>query len=635
MKPVTVTIAGRRHRVDLDNPLGQGGEAYVVDLGNGQVLKLYRRPDDPQYQGDPGQQAGAAKRLTAIASKLAAFPRGLPQNVIAPIDTATDATGSVVGYTMACVTGADVLARVGQPKIRQTIPGPTVLGVLRSLYGSVAQLHASGVVVGDFNAMNVLVRGTDAYLIDADSYQFGTYLCATYTTTYVDPLVCSADPQSGAPVLTRQHSSDTDWYAYTVMLTESLLCVGPYGGTYQAPKGQRVTHVGRPMVRATVWSQGARYPRPAEPWRDTLPDDLMDHLYRVFQKDQRGAFPSALLDKVRYTSCTSCGTEHARSQCPRQGCAALAPAVRPVTQTTTVRGTVTATVVYRGGVVVRAEQHGGQVMWLHHDGAQYRREDGTVVLSGPLDRRMRWRLARKSTYAAMASSVACIDHDGHPQERYQVQTTPDGLPVFATNATHLYWCDDGALYRDERGPLGEQSIRIGEVIGGQTRFWTGDRFGFGFGIAGGLTVAFVFDAERVGLNDRVPLRIQGRLLDGTCSIAGDRAWFLTRSQEGARAVNRCTVVDRAGTVVATAEADDGDGSWLGSIRGGVAVGNLFLSPTDHGIVRVEAQGTTVAATRDYPDTEPFVDVGCQLLAGTDGLYVVSANRREITRLKIQ
>jgi hypothetical protein len=37
-------------------------------------------------------------------------------------------------------------------------------------------------------------------------------------------------------------------------------------------------------------------------------------------------------------------------------------------------------------------------------------------------------------------------------------------------------------------------------------------------------------------------------------------------------------------------------------------------------------------TREFPDSEPFVDAGCQLFAGRAGLYVV--DRREVRLLRI-
>jgi hypothetical protein len=168
----------------------------------------------------------------------------------------------------------------------------------------------------------------------------------------------------------------------------------------------------------------------------------------------------------------------------------------------------------------------------------------------------------------------------------------------------------------------------------------GDKFGFGFYRAAAFTVGFVFTADKGSLNDRVPLQIRGKLLDATCAIAGDRAWFFTATQEGPRTVHRCTVITAAGQVLATAEAAPGDGSWLGGIRGGAAAGGMLLMPTDAGIVRVEVVTDpygkgSLEPTRFYPDTDPWVDSGSRLVVGADGLYVVSTDNRRITRLVIR
>jgi H/ACA ribonucleoprotein complex subunit 3 len=187
----------------------------------------------------------------------------------------------------------------------------------------------------------------------------------------------------------------------------------------------------------------------------------------------------------------------------------------------------------------------------------------------------------------------------------------------------------GGLRRD--GRLGPE--RIGDVLAGQTRIWVGPDFGFGFYRAGQLQVAFVFDAERNGLNDRVALpRMTGLLTQARCSFGGDRCWFLTASEENGRTVHRCTVVMRDGRAPAAAVATAGDGSWLGLLGAGCAAGDALLMPTDDGIVRVELNGGTLTQTRTFPDTEPFVDAASKLIAGSDGLYVVEAH--EIRRLTL-
>jgi hypothetical protein len=92
------------------------------------------------------------------------------------------------------------------------------------------------------------------------------------------------------------------------------------------------------------------------------------------------------------------------------------------------------------------------------------------------------------------------------------------------------------------------------------------------------------------------------------------------------------VIRRDGTIEAEAEAAQGDGSWLGVLRGKCAAEGFLLAATDEGIVRVEPAGGAIVQTRSFPDTEPFVDAACGLFAGPQGLYVVG--RQEIRVLTI-
>src|SRR4029079_6803486 len=69
--------------------------------------------------------------------------------------------------------------------------------------------------------------------------------------------------------------------------------------------------------------------------------------------------------------------------------------------------------------------------------------------------------------------------------------------------------------------------RVGDVLSGQTRVWLGDRLGFGLYRAGGLSVAFVFAADRGGLADTVRLPCPaGQVLDHEVVFSNDRVWVL-------------------------------------------------------------------------------------------------------------
>ncbi|MEZ4297749.1 MAG: hypothetical protein R3B70_22520 [Polyangiaceae bacterium] len=360
-----VYVRGKRARVALSASIGKGGEADVFDLGGGVALKLFKRPDHADLAGDAAAQAAAQARLDVHQSKLPRCPAGLPDRVIAPVDLATDKKGErIAGYTMPLVSGAEVLLRYAEPGFRASRVDAGELGpLLADLHRTVESLHARGVVIGDFNDLNILVRGTEAHLIDADSFEYGGFTCGVFTERFLDPLL--ADPAAPRPVQARGYSAESDWYAFAALAMQTLLCVGPYGGVYRPKSASaRVAHDARPLHRITVFHPEVVYPRPAIPWC-VLPDELLHALTRVFLEDDRRPLPREVLAGLSWRRCGGCGVEHARAVCPLCVKGAAVPGGRTVE---TVRGEVSCTVVRetRGRVLAAAVQ-GGVLRYLVHE----------------------------------------------------------------------------------------------------------------------------------------------------------------------------------------------------------------------------------------------------------------------------
>jgi len=620
-----VFVAGHSINLDPSKSIGKGGEADVYDIGGGRALKLFKPPDHPDYVGQPAEQQAAELRIRQHQQKLRVFPQHLPQRVVTPIDLATNQSGSrILGYTMRFLPNTEVLLRYANRGFRENgVPDNDVIAIFKDMHSTIDSIHGVSVVIGDFNDLNVLIRDTEAYFIDADSFQFGSYLCRLYTARFADPLLC--DPRLSHVELCKPHNQDSDWYAYCIMLFQSLLFVDPYGGVY-SPKNpkDRIGHDARPLHRITVFHPEVKYPKPARHF-SILPDEWLEFFHLVFEKDHRDMFPSSLLEAIRWTKCTACGTIHARSVCPL--CSLAVPAA--VREVTTIRGMVTATRIFKTkGIIVFANFQGGKPHWLYHENNAFKRENDTIIAEGPLDPQMRFRIQGKKTLIAKGNRVITFAGDGKLIDQLSVDCYGQ-LPIFDANEASRFWASNGQLLRD--GQFGPDYI--GNVLSGQTLFWVGPRFGFGFYRAGQINVSFTFDADKRGINDSIKLPpIKGQLIDSTCFFTKDRCWFLVSVQESGKTRNRCTIIHSDGTIEATAEAIDGDGSWMGKIRGKCVAGNFMLAATDDGIVRLEPYNGDIIVAKAYPDTEPFVDSGCHLFAGSDGLYAVS--RTEIYRLSI-
>ncbi|RKH10547.1 hypothetical protein D7X74_27375, partial [Corallococcus sp. CA047B] len=97
-------------------------------------------------------------------------------------------------------------------------------------------------------------------------------------------------------------------------------------------------------------------------------------------------------------------------------------------------------------------------------------------------------------------------------------------------------------------------------------------------------------------------------------------------------VHHAVLLGPDGAVRASNWADAGNGSWLGTLRGKCAVGGALFCATDAGLTRVEARQGQLEAVREFPDAEPFVDAGCQLLLSREGLTVVGAQALTVLRM---
>ncbi len=628
-----VYVNGKKIRLDPKQAIAKGGEADIFDLGNGKALKLFKPPDHPDYQGLPGEQQAAIARIAEHQQKLRQFPSSLPGRVVQPETLVTDKAGrQILGYVMPFVQQGTVLLKYSDRGFRQSgIASNQVTTIFQDLHRTVSSLHDAGVVIGDFNDLNVLVTGTAAHLIDADSFQFGSFLCKVFTARFVDPLLC--DYQSHHPMLVQPHSAHSDWYAFAVMLMQCLLFVDPYGGVYK-PKdpAQKLPHPARPSRRITVFHPEVVYPKPALPYR-VLNDDLLHYFQAVFSHDRRGTFPITLLDTLYWQTCSSCGKEHARSHCPDCTIAPIplatsTPAIpAQAGQGVMIRGKVTATRLFHtSGIILTAAMQQGKLRWVYHEAGIFRRDDGTIVLTGDRDPYLTIGIQGNVTLLHKAKQLVVLAPGQAPASL--------AADEFTTNSAHRYWTHNGQLLRD--GTLGAEYV--GDVLSGQTQFWVGESFGFGYYHAGNLNVAFVFDSQRSGINDRVQLpHWTGQLLHACCTFTSERCWFFTVTQEQGRTWHRCTVITASGAVEAATIAQSNDGSWLGQAMvgnrtsGHCAAGNFLLVATDEGVIRVELTPaaipgalSTINQTKTFPDTEPFIAADSQLFSGREGLYVVNA-----------
>ncbi len=627
-----VYISGRKISLKPSRSIGKGGEADVFDIGGGKALKLFKRADHPDYQGLPAEQQAAIARLQEHQQKLRHFPKNMPQRVVQPENLATDKQGkTILGYAMPLMAGTAALHSYGDRSFRTAsgISNQIVTNIFRDMHETLKQIHAAQAVVGDFNDLNILVRKDEAYLIDSDSWQYRQFLCRVFTTRFVDPLLC--DVQADRPILQAPYNPNSDWYAFTVMLMQSLLFVDPYGGVYKPKDAQaRIPHDTRPLQRITVFHPEVRYPKPAIPY-GILSDELLHQFHQCFVSDWRGEFPLSLLENLHWQKCPTCGVESARYRCPICDRDRVIDIAQTKPQTQVSSSNVTADPIFQtSGIILCATLDGDSLHWLYYERGAFKREDGSIVFTGDLDPQMRFWLHGKSTLVGKQGQVIALGdpHLSHLSPRLAVDSYRE-MPACDRNALGRYWLYNGQLRRD--GRLGEEYI--GDVLIDQTQFWVGSHFGFGFYRAGDIHVAFVFDAKGNGINDSVKLPPwQGQLIDADCVFGGNRCWLFLETQEQGRICRYVHVISDRGEAIATSKMGGDSHDWLTNIRGKFAVGNFLLAATDSGVVRLEPRNGGIAKVQEFPNTEPFVDVSSHLYASSQGLFAVNRNRIHLLKI---
>lgn len=588
--------------------IGKGGEADVYKIGNDLVAKIFKKPDHPDYTNNKSEQDGARKRLQEHQNKLKDFPKNLPQDVIAPIDLVTEKDlSTIIGYTMKFLEDTVGLHKYSDISYRNSgISNEEVIDTFKHLHNTLANVHKAKVVIGDFNDLNVLVKNSTSFIIDADSMQFGKYLCRMFTKRFVDPILCSPNDL----LLSNPHNELSDWYAFNVMLFQSLLFVDPYGGVYKPKdKSNKISHDKRPLHRITVFNNDVIYPKKATHY-NILPKELLEHFKAVFTQDKRIPFPSNLLD-IKWTQDSSLGNVGV-----------------VVPHKTTVTGKVSITDIFKtNGSILQIASQKGRLFWVYHENDQYKRENSETFLEGKLNHKIKFRVNKEKIYIGKNREVLCINKDKTKiiVDKFQ------SIPLFDVNYNHIYWLQNGVLKRDGQ----YSSEDVGNALEDQTLFWIGDQYGFGFYRAGELKRAFLFKTDSLGLNYNIETPdIQGQLIDATCCFSEKMIWFFTTTSEQGDLINRAYAIEPNGKIVGKANAIKNDNSWLGNIRGKTSSGKALFSSTDCGIIRLELDsfGQITVAT-EFPDTEPFVDDQSKLFVSKEGLYV--ASYKDIKLLKIK
>ena len=594
-----VLLGNQRLNLRASSLLGVGGEARVYRHAD-QAIKIFH----PVPPGDAAADRARRDKLAKVDA-LARLAPSLPGCVVAPTGVVTDEAGEPIGVAMPLVQDAEPIARIGQRAWREThLDAAGVVRAIAAIGDALRALHATGVVVGDLNDGNVLLGANGPALIDVDSFQLGGFPCAVAHERFLDPRLYGVD-LAARPAFAPEH----DFYSLTVMLVMGLLFVHPYGGVHK----RFATFLRRGEARHSIFRGDVSLPKSAAPL-DALSDALLDHLACVFDRDARGALPSTLLT-TRFTRCSGCGLEHARSACP--ACRVVAPMPAPVRTI----GRATARMVFstEGRILAAAIQLGRLRVVVRDASGVIVRESGAVVTErAPLHARV---------FPAGDDTHVVSTHHGRAEvatfrargdSAYDVTGAVAGEPAFAANALEVARTEDDWLFVGGR--------RQGKILEGETWIRMGERLGAGLYRAGQVAVAFVFALDRPGLRE-VPLAGlaalgKARLLSVDVRFDAEHALFVIHAEIGGSPRTFVALVDARGRILAEAFGAPEDGALFGPARAKALMGGVIVCASDEGLVAVRADSGRFVPGAVFEDTAAFVTAESELLAGPGGAVLI-------------
>lgn len=620
----TVYIKGKP--ILLTDKLGSGWEAHVyrakVD-GALMAVKVILNPETPDFHNKPAaQQKAALDRLNKYdyAQLLAAFPAVLPREIVRAIETVCDSHGRTVGFTMHLLPpdceGARLYAD-HEFREKRNITMVEIVMFMLELRRVIREGHAAGIIFGDaLSGNNVQFGAGKAWVIDWDSIEPNGFPNWTHTREFVDPKLCKPNEL----VLAKPHSIEGDWYNYHAILVWLMLLVHPYFDGFYTPD-EDMSDDDRALGGISVFHPDVELPRAAiDP--KYLPDDLRLHLENVFKKDGlRGDIPDGLLENFVWTIC-QCGVGHGHDTCP--DCGTPAPGNRNTRQ-----GQVEATLMlttpdgYRIGCVTTEMRDGeSRMLYAYTNNTDIQREGAIPPLLGVVpDPAARILISGDRTAIVFDGTITVHNPDG--TIGFKADDVADGNETIGSNSDGFYWITlHGAIMRTPTDGT-DRAQRLGVIAGPEPTMWIGEQFGVAFWrqVTGKI---YTFDSERRGLKILDLPVVPGELIDAHCTISSRLAWLFIVLKRGDNTFNYCYVIDREGSILASAEAPSGDGSWLGAgIRTHVATQVSIFTPTPAGLVRAELEGAELLERDPHVNSAPFVQGVSRLLIGEGGIITVT------------
>lgn len=252
----------------LQTPLSEGGEGFIYDYKNGDILKIYK---------DMVNKFEKEKKLRLLSSKQ------LPKHIVISTDLAYDKRKNFIGYIMPKVNAEDLQQLCNKTYCK--IHNVTVQDIAKlaiSIKNTLTVLHKNNIIISDLNDGNILFDDKyNPFFIDTDSYTIDNILCDVCMPTFKDPLLKA-----------NFFTKETDYFAFAILLFKMFSRVHPYGGTTK-PDIDILERMNKRI--SIINNSNVKIPPVARKW-DFMSPKILEDFQNIFEKDKRFLIDDSLED---------------------------------------------------------------------------------------------------------------------------------------------------------------------------------------------------------------------------------------------------------------------------------------------------------------------------------------------------
>lgn len=563
------TVSFDRAQLKALQEVNAGGEGTIYVASDGTAWKIFHDPNGPYFLGDDPQtlksKASADHKLSHVyPRKLPQFPLWLRSRVVSPHYYLKDVQSSypIDGYAMTYLSGAEQILRYSEPEWRER-PGATIDEIVRaylSLYDTICEAHACGVLLKDLKPENVLVKQGRVYIVDGESLDFGGLDTGTFTPDYADWRLCDRSLDEPMPI--QPHDRLADWYAFSVMLFEALTCVHPYAGVHRPQGGKpRFSKSQRAKRGISILDKDVVTPPFMADLNLVLTPKLREYFVKVFEQGLRMRPERALLEELIKGSPLPARLD------PLSDTMWKSSPLPSTTGPADLLGLASSSLTAQGDLLC-VKIVGGKAVGLSRTGSEIVRTDGTWRtedggLYNWFDLGPSAQLLGRCRSARQASVVDGPFHllrvSGAPG--CEIPNVSRGLsqkPNIALQEDRAYWLCNERLYASHTTEC------LAEIPGSEVTLLSGNSFGLIFGLRDGeFNEIFMFgsvvDKEVKRLVGFPP--ILGKVRNIECSFSDSTAWVFISAEWNSQMVRYVLVVTSNGELYAMGAAKASSGVW--------------------------------------------------------------------------